>query len=235
MAVGTTDTWSASRDEIINLALANLGAIAAGEGAVGDMRTDAARRLDAIVKALDARGQFLWRMSRLTFATTASTAAYTLNATVFDVDAPVSYMQTGGTSRTNLHPMTRDEYMTIADRTVTARVPTRYFIERTLSGAGRELLTMTLYPVPDTSSDTVEYAAAVRAKDFNTGATNADFPTSWILGLSYALTADLAPAYKQPNLVAIYEPRAEREINQQLNADNESQDLTFVPFGGLVY
>jgi hypothetical protein len=188
--------------------------------------------LNRIVKAIDAEGQFLWRVTRLTFTTTASTATYTLNATAFDVDDPVSYLATGGTTRVPLRPMSRDDFMTLPDRTTTARNPARYFIEKTLSGAGRTLLTMTLYPVPNTTADTVEYAAAIRAKDYVTGADTSDFPSNWVRCLVYGLTAELAPAYNQAASAMQFLQMYEAEKLRNLSDDNEKQGLVFVPFGG---
>lgn len=231
MAVGTTDTFSQTRDEIISDALTNVGAIGPGQDATGSIRDHAVRALGRIVKAIDAEGQFLWRISELTFATTAATASYALSATVFDVDEPINYMQSGSTSRVPLRPMSRDEYMALPDRTSAGRVPARYYIEKSLSGAGRILCTMKLWPVPDTSGDTVTYAGALRAKDFNTGATNADFPSNWVLCLVYGLTAELAPAYNQMEMATMYRLLYEAEKNKQVNNDNEKQALIFVPFG----
>lgn len=232
MTTGATDTYSQTRDQIIDDSLANIGVIGPGESASGPPREHAARALNRLVKSIDAEGQFLWRISRLTFTTTAATASYTLNATAFDVDEPVSYLQTGGTTRVPLRPMSRDDFMSLPDRTTSGRNPSRYFIEKTLSGAGRILMTMILYPVPNTSSDTVEYAAAVRAKDYVTGADTSDFPSNWVACLVYGLTAELAPAYNQAPLAAQFRQMYMEAKNQQLGADNEHQNLIFVPFGG---
>lgn len=231
MSVGTTDTWGQSRDQIIADALANLGVIAPGKEATGDVRTHAARALDRIVKALDGEGQFLWRQSRLTLSTTDGTAGYSLDATVFACEDPMDYLAASGTSRTAIWPMTLAEYMQIADRTVEGR-PTRYVIEKTITGAGRLLLTAQFYPVPDTTSDTIEYLGCARSKDFTDGSTTPDFPTNFHRGLVYALTAELAPAYKQQNMAAFYERRGSEELAKQIQADNEQQGLQFVPWGG---
>lgn len=231
MAVGTTDTWTLSRDEIINDALANVGAIGPGEEASGIMRTHAARALDRIVKAIDAEGQFLWRISELTVTTTASDGSYDLNANVFDVDEPVNYMKTGETSRVPLRPMSRDEWMALPDRTSEARVPSRYYVSKALSAGARILCTLNLWPVPSTSSDTLTYAGALRAKDFNTGATNADFPSNWMSCLVYGLTFELAPSYGKPQLSAQYRDMYESEKQRQIGNDNEKQATFLVPFG----
>lgn len=228
MTTSATDTWSQNRDEIISDALANVGAIGPGETATGRILDHAVRAINRLVKAIDADGQFLWRVSRLTFTTTTSTASYALNATVFAVDAPMRYTRSGEVQGTIIQPMTRDEYMQISDRTNTG-APSRYFIEKTLTGNGRELLTAYLWPVPDASSDTVEYAGAVRAKDTDAGSNTIDFPVPWIDVLIDGLTATLAPAYKQPQLASEYWSKFEAGKQRLLNADNERQDLVFVP------
>ena len=231
MSVSSTDTWSASRDKIVSRALANVGLIGLGEDAEGALRDDAVERLNAIVKALDKEGEFLWRISRLTFTTTTATASYALNATAFAVDEPMRYTRSGETSATQIRPMTRDEYMAMADRT-TPGVPSRFLTETTLTGNGRTLLTVSLWPVPDATGDTVEYAGTARAKDLETGALTPDFPTSWARGLEFALTADLAPGAGQPQMQAAYEAKAAQEIGKLVMADVEHQDLQVSPFGG---
>lgn len=231
MTVGATDTFSQTRDEIIADALGNVGALGPGESASGPTREHAARALNRLVKAIDADGQFLWRISRLTVATVAGTASYALSALALDVDEPVSYLQTGGTTRVPLRPMSRDDYMTLPDRTTQARVPSRYYIEKTLTGAGRTLCTMYLYSVPSTTADTVEYAAALRAKDYVTGADTSDFPSNWVQCLVYGLTAEIAPAYNQFSVAQQYREMYLQEKDRQLGNDNEKQGLFFVPFG----
>jgi len=231
MAQGTTDTWAASRDQIIADALSKLSVVGPGEEATGVVRAHAARRLDGIVKELDAEGEFLWRVVRLTATSVASQASYALSALAFAVDAPIRYLRSGETTGTPVEPMAHAEYMVLPDRTVTSATPSRYAIEKTLSG-GREALTLYLYPVPSGSGDTIEYTAALRAKDFNTGATNPDFPSSWTNALTWALAGDLAPDYGQASLAPLFNKRFETAKERLIGADNEKQGLVLVPFGG---
>lgn len=230
MAIGTTDTWAQSRDEIIADALANVGALGPGQDATGKTRDFCARALNRIVKALDGEGQFLWRMSRLTLTTTSGTSSHSLSALAFDVDAPMNYKAAADSTRTPIWPMSRDDYMALPDRTTSGR-PSRYFLEKTLTGAGIVQITANLWPVPDTTGDTIEYPAALRAKDFNTGATNPDFPTSWTACLVYGLTSEIAPAFGQPELAMQYRALYDAERNKMVGQDNERQNLIFVPFG----
>jgi hypothetical protein len=230
VATASTDTWSQSRDEIIKDALSNLGELPPDGTPQGPQLLHASRALNRIVKALDAEGQFLWRITRETTTTTSATASYALDANAFDVDGPMTYLRSGETGRTQILPMTRDDYMSISDRTQ-AGVPSRYYLERSLSGDGINAITAYFWPVPDATGDTIEYPIFNRAKDLATGAQTPDFPTNWALCLVYALTAELAPTYAQPQLARQFREDFEREKTKQLQGDNEKQDLVLVPFG----
>jgi hypothetical protein len=230
MAIGTTDVWQSSRDEIISDALTNVGAIGPGDDADGQIRDHAARALNRLVKALDAEGTFLWRVSALTVATVSGTAAYALSALVFACEDPMTYMPAGSTTGTKIWPMSREEYANLADTTV-AGTPTRFYIGRSLAATGRLLLTANFYPVPNVTADTIHYAGATRAKDYDDGSTYSDFPSMWTRCLVYGLTAELAPAYSQPEMALQYWQMFEAEKSKQLMADNENMGLTLVPWG----
>jgi hypothetical protein len=232
MAQGTTDTFAASCEEICSDALANVGVIGPGDTASGKPLTFAKRHLDDLVKSIDADGQFLWRLTRLTTTTTASTAAVTISALAVDVDEPIRFTKSGATTGVPLTPMSRDEYMALPDRTITSDTPSRYYVERSLSG-GRVSLALYLYPEPEDTGDTVEYAAFLRAKDFNTVATNADFPSAWNSCLKWGLTALIAPSFNQAQLAGQFLKMYEAEKTRLLGADNEKQGIVFVPFGGV--
>lgn len=234
MAQGTTDTFSASCEDICMDALAALGVAPPGGDATkvdGRILTYAKRRLDDLVKSIDADGKLLWRVVRLTTTTTASTATVTISPLAVDIDDPIRYTKSGATTGLPIRPMSRDEYMSLPDRTSTASIPTRYYAENALSG-GRATITLYLYPTPSDSGDTVEYAAFLRSKDFNTTAVNPDFPSSWNNCLKSGLTALLASTFGQPMLVRQYQDAFEAEKEKLLGSDNEKQGLFLVAFGG---
>ncbi len=230
MAVGTVDTWVASCEQICSRALANLGAVGPGVTATGAIMADAKERLNALVKSMDADGQFLWRVARLSANTTASLATVTISALAVAIDEPVHYVKSTADTGTELRAMSRDDYMALPDPTSTASVPTQYFVERSLTN-GRATLTMRLYPKPIDSDDTVFYAAFLRAKDFETGATNPDFPSSWTNCLEWGLTAMMAPQFGQAAQMGTYLKMHLGEKDRLLNADTEQLGITFVPFG----
>lgn len=234
MATSSTDTWSASRDEIIADALTNVGALGPGQSLsqpqFGKVRDFASRALNRLVKAIDAEGRFLWRSSRLTFTTTDGTANYDLSATVFAIEEPMSYLKASDSSRTLILPISLEDYRSRSDRT-SEGLPREYVVEKTLTGNGRIQLTVRLLPVPDTTGDTIEYLGHVRAKDLETGALTPDFPTNFVQALVYGLTAEIAPAFQQLEMAAAYRAMYRQELERQTQKDNEMQGFQIVPFG----
>lgn len=230
MSIASTDSWSQSHEEIIKDSLTNLGELPPDGTPQGPQLLHASRALNRIVKSLDADGKYLWRMTRETLTTTADTADYTMDANAFDVDGPMTFVRDGSNSRSQIYPMTRDDYLSISDRTQTG-IPSRYYIEKSLTSGGLARLTAYFWPTPDATGDTIEVPVFNRAKDLVTGAQLPDFPSNWTLCLVYALTAELAPTYNQTAAAGGYRNLFKEEFAKQFNSDNENQDLILVPFG----
>lgn len=229
MSTSGTSTFEAARDDIIAEALEALGAIGTGEtrNANNSLLFDsAARALNRVVKAIDANGMRLWRVVRRTTTTTASTATFSPASDVIDIDSPVRYTRSGQNTATPVTPLSRDEYMALPDRTQTG-VPRNYYVEKTLT-----TFTVNLWPVPDATGDTIEYAAALRGQDFNSGADTPDFPSQWATCLVYGLVVELAPKFRQASAIQMFKPLFEAELNRVNQADSEKGSMMFAPFGG---
>ncbi len=226
MAVASTATFTATRDQIVMDALAMVGATGPNRTPSANQLAHGARVLNDLVKSMDADGIFLWKLDRITFTTTDGTANYTLQSDVLEIDEPATYKPSSSNARTLLTPISRDDYMSISDRTVEG-TPTQYYVERQLSG-GHILY---LYPTPDTTGDTVEYAGHVRGRDFSIGSNNPDFPVSWILCLKLGLAWLLAPTYGQSSRMGPLRDQYMEERMRQLGNDSEKLGISFVPFG----
>jgi hypothetical protein len=236
MTIGTTSTFQSTRDEICTDALVNLGAVAPGKDAsatrTAGLLTHAARALNRLVKSMDSEGQFLWRVVRRTQfvgdndipVSGTYSAGFTLLPDVLDVDEPMSFFETSATIGTPISSMSRDEFM-VVDRQTTG-VPNRYYAERTIAG-----LAIYLIPLPSDQTASIEYAAFVRAADFNSGAETPDFLQKWTACLVYGLTAELAAAYGQPQKIQIFRDLFLSEKAKLLGDDNERGPLRLVPFG----
>ena len=226
---GSTD-FEANRDEIIADALANLGACKPGGTPTGAQLTHAARALNRLVKSIDPSGNFTWRTVRRTLTTTAGKSIYTralgdFAADVIGIDQPMRFTQSGQTAPTILEPMSRDEFAAL-DRASTGRTPLRYLVERTLT-----TFSVTFWPVPTATGDTIEYAAVLRAADFDDGANTPDFPPEWTQALVHGLTGLLAPTYGQASQAGFYLGLFEADRARLVQADTEHGDVRFVPWG----
>lgn len=225
MAVGGTNTFTEQRDQIIADALAMVGAIGPGQTPAGEQVTHAARVLNALVKSVDAEGTFLWRTVRRTLSTTASTASYTLGTDVLDVDEPLRYVISGQTTGNIIRLISRKDYMMISDRTQTG-VPSQCFVEKLLPNT----VSITFWPVPSASSDSIEYTAYVRAADFTTGSDTPDFDYRWTEPLVFGLAARLAYSYAQPDLAQTLEAQWQARKLAVLEDSTERGSVTLVPW-----
>jgi len=222
MTVSSTYNYEDNRDEIIQDALANVGAVGPNRTPSGNQTTHAARVLNRLVKSLDYEGLYLWRVVRRSFTTTDGDNSQDLAADVLSIDEPVRLLHTGETQPLLLTPMTRDEWMSV-DRS-TEGAPTRYFFEKTITTP-----TLNLWPTPDNSTDTIEYSASVKSKDFDTAANTPDFPSHWNLMLVNGLSMLLAPAYNQVNVAAFYRDEFERNKAALTQQETEHGQLVLVP------
>lgn len=232
MTTSGTSTFETSRDDLIAEALEALGAIGPGETRTANnsvLFDSGARALNRVVKAIDANGQRLWRIVRRTTTSTDGTASFSPAADVLDIDEPVRYTRSGQSTATPVTPMSRDEYMRLPDRTQEG-VPRNYYVEKTLTAT-----TVYLWPVPDATGDTIEYAAAIRGQDFNSGADTPDFTSKWGTCLLYGLIVELAPKFRQGSAIAMFKPLFEAELNRVNQDDSERAGLMFAPFGASFY
>lgn len=224
MATSSAYSFDVQRDELVALALADVGAIAPGETPTATMKTHAVQVLNMLVKSMDADGQYLWRITRRSATITAATASYSLAADVLDIDEPANFMVSGETTRVTVRPMTRDQYMELADRTTTGS-PVFYFLEKTLTA-----VTLYLYPVP-VDSGTLEYAASLKARDMDSGTVTSDFPVKWARALRYGLAMDLCAPYRKVDKIGAFKALFDQEKLKLLNDDTERGDIQIVPFG----
>lgn len=230
MATSGTSVYEQSRDEIVAECLENLGAIGPGEvrsSNNSDLFVAGARALNRVVKSIDAAGARLWRIVRRTTTTTAGTATVSLGTDVLDADEPMRYTRAGFTNGTPLTALSRDEYMLLPDRT-TQGTPNKFYVEKTLTAT-----TVYLWPVPDATGDTLEYAVSLRGQDFNSGADTPDFTSKWGNCLVYGLTMELAPKFRQADQIGTWKQLFEAELARVNGDDCERGAIRFSPFGGM--
>jgi hypothetical protein len=239
VSVPGTSSYLPNRARIVQLALTRVGAL--GPGVVNAAQeaaplvAHANDELNILTKSGDADGILTWRLARRTLTTVANQAAYVLSDDVNDIDPPARYTVSGQTSGSVISPMSNDDYQSLGDRTITG-VSNMYLVTKALDGSGLNQLTLTLYPVPANTGDTIEYQAVVRARDQTTDADTMDIPQMWISVVAWGLAAVLAPSYGLDMArIQYFDTKYENERQKLLEQDGERGPVQFVPFGAMSY
>lgn len=231
MSISTTSSFNATAQTIIDLALMDIGASATTGTQDPNLRTHALSCLNILLKSLDAEGARLGKFLRRTLPLVGGQASYVLDNDVQDVDQPARYVQAGLTTGSRVDSMSRDDYMAISDRTVTAP-STRYLTEKDMDANGIEEVTLTLWPTPSSTGDSLEYVAILRVKDVTTLAQTLDIPQKWIQCIRWGLAFNLAPAYGADVMkVKMLQNLHEGELKTCLDDDHEHGNLQISPYG----
>jgi hypothetical protein len=229
-----TVTFNLSAQDLIDLSLADLGAIGPTD-TNATLRPHALKALNLVMKRVDTKGTLTWRSPRRVVSLIAGTANYVLANDTYDIDQPARYVQFGSTFGSQVTAMARDEYMSLPDRTIQG-VSTRYFVDRGLDASGILQLTVYLYPVPPTTGDTIEIASALKSQDVTSLAQTLDISQKWMDAVRWNLTLNLAPSYNQPiDRLQFFRSMAGEYLSDALEDDNERGDVQIVPFGSSSY
>lgn len=132
------------------------------------------------------RGIHLWAVDKQTQALTASDGEY--NAADGTVCILEAFVRRDGLD-TPVSPMARDEYAEIPDKT-TEGLPNRFYFARE-----RATPTITLWPVPENSTDVLHYYRMRRLQDVGAASNTLDIPYRWFEALAAGLAAKLAVKY----------------------------------------
>ena len=185
MATSGTTTFNLDVDEIIDEAFSRIGQ----EPTSGYEAKTARRSLNLILQSLINKGIFLWTVKLDSFTATQSTATYTLDGDAVDVIEV--YIRRSGADN-ELVRISRQEYSLLPDKDAEGK-PTQFFIERF-----DDSVTMTLWPVPENSTDQVFFYKKTRIEDVNKSRENVEIPIRWMEWLICELAYKLS--YKRQNI-----------------------------------
>lgn len=87
--------------------------------------------------------------------------------------------------------MTRSEFVQQPDKTSTG-TPSRGYVEKLAT------VTVTLWPIPDSSAPTLRYSRVRLLRDADTGAVTIDLARRWLKYVTYATAVNLARAKSLP-------------------------------------
>ena len=208
MAVSGTYDFNLDIDEVIQEAMEMIG----GEDTLGHEPASARRSINLMLKDWQNRGVLLWTTSVSNVTVSASLANYSLSSST--VDALEVVINRDDTDL-QLERITPEEYLLIPTKTQKGR-PNQYSIRR-----GRDNPVLSLWPLPDNSTDILKIEIVSELQDVNKSAIqNADLPKRFLpcltCGLAYymAMKRPLVPENRIMMLKANYEELLMRAMEE---------------------
>ena len=224
MAVSGTYNFNLDIDEVIQEAMEMIG----GEDTLGHEPASARRSINIMLKDWQNRGILLWSTGVSSLTVTASTTAYDLSSTTIDA---LEVVLNRDSTDLQLQRVSPEEYLLIPNKTQTGR-PSQYSIRR-----GRDNPTLSLWPIPDNSTDILKIETISELQDVNKSAEqNADLPKRFFpcltAGLSYYMSMKRAgvPAERINMLKTNYEETLARAMRE----DRERSSMFVRPRLGYV-
>jgi len=208
MAVSGTYDFNLDIDEVIQEASEMIG----GEDTLGHEPASARRSINLMLKDWQNRGVLLWSTSVSSVTVSASTATYSLSSSTIDA---LEVVLNRDSTDIQLQRVTPEEYLLIPNKTQTGR-PTQYSIRRE-----RDNPVMSVWPLPDNSTDILKMEIISELQDVNTSAIqNADLPKRFLpcltCGLAYymSMKRPLVPENRIMMLKANYEELLMRAMEE---------------------
>lgn len=197
MATSGSTNWSLNRNQVITGALRKLGVLPSGGTPTAAQISDANDALNALVKAFQADGMPLWKITSTTFTTVDGTGSYTIGPLqTINAVKPLRviqafYQESGGTSL----PMTvynRYDYNLLLASSTEGTPIALYYHPLLTTG------TVRLWPTPDDSTTNITIHYQAPYEDMDNSTDDFDFPSEWIQALIYNLAWSMAPEYGIP-------------------------------------
>ena len=219
MAVSGTYNFNLDIDEVIQEATEMIG----GEDTLGHEPASARRSINLMLKDWQNRGILLWTTSTTLVTVVASTTAYDLSSNVINALEVVISRDNTDIKLTRITP---EEYLIIPAKTQTGK-PSQYSIRR-----GRDNPVMSLWPIPENSTDVIKIETVTELQDVNKSAIqNADLPKRFLppltCGLSYYM------AMKRPGVadtrIAMLKANYEEILARAMEEDRERASLYLLP------
>jgi len=219
MAVSGTYNFNLDIDEVIQEASEMIG----GENTLANEAASARRSINLMLKDWQNRGILLWSTSTSSFTLTTSVTSYALDSsTINALEVVISRSNTD----VKLTRITPEEYMIIPAKTQTGK-PNQYSVRR-----GRDNSVMSVWPIPENSTDTIKLEVVKELQDVNKSATqNADTPKRFLpaltCGLAYymSMKRPLVPDTKITMLKTNYEEVLARAMEE----DRERASIYLLP------
>ena len=219
MATSGTYNFNLDIDEVIQEASEMIG----GEDTLGHEPASARRSINLMLKDWQNRGILLWTANTSTVTLTAGTTAYDLSGSTINALEVVLSRDSTDIQLTRISP---EEYLLIPAPTQTGR-PTQYSIRR-----GRDNPTLSLWPIPENSTDTLRVEIVSELQDVNRSADqNADLPKRFLPPLTCGLAYYMS--MKRPLVadtrIAMLKQNYEDMLFRAMEEDRERASLYLLP------
>ena len=200
MATSGSVNYTVDRNALIKESMQLVGALGEGIEPNSTQYTDASRSLNIMVKAWQAYGLQLWTITTASIDLAASTASYTLgpSGTTGLTERPLKiddvYLTDSDNNDTTLRPLTRQEYVNIANKDQTGQ-PTEWYYDPQLTNG-----VLYIWPAPDSTNAayTLKVVYQSPIEDMDSATDDFDFPQEWYEAIKYGLAVRLAPVYGLP-------------------------------------
>jgi|TARA_R110000824_G_scaffold16456_2_gene68153 hypothetical protein len=200
MATSGTVAFRPTIEEIIDEAFERCGIDT--QTRTGGQSRSARRSLNMLFSEWSNRGWNYWTVGYKTVTLVAGQATYTLDAGLVDI-IDVVYRNVSGSTSTDqvMNRVAISEYNQIPNKTDSG-VSSQYMIDRQYTP------TMTVWQVPDNTSDSIRYYGVFQPEDVTASNQDADIPYRWTDALCAGLAAKLSVKFspeRAGDLMALYE------------------------------
>jgi len=219
MAVSGTYNFNLDIDEVIQEATEMIG----GEDTLGHEPASARRSINLMLKDWQNRGILLWSTSISSLTLSTSVTSYDLaSSTINALEVIISRDNTD----IKLTRITPEEYLIIPAPTQTGK-PSQYSVRR-----GRDNPTLSVWPIPENSSDTLKIEIVKELEDVNKSAgQNADLPKRFLPALTCGLAYYMS--MKRPNVldtrIGMLKTNYEEQLSRAMEEDRERASLYLLP------
>ena len=224
MAVSGTYNFNLDIDEVIQEAMEMIG----GENTLGHEPASARRSINLMLKDWQNRGILLWSTSVSSVTVAASVTAYSLDSSTVDALEVVLSRDNTDIQLTRISP---EEYLIIPNKTQTGR-PMQFSIRRGISNP-----TMSLWPIPENSTDILKMEVISELQDVNRSAgQNADMPKRFLPPLTCGLAYYMS--MKRPGVegqrIQMLKMNYEELFSRAMLEDRERASMYVVPKLGYI-
>jgi hypothetical protein len=194
MATSNSTDWSLNRDQVIKAALRKLVVLPSGGSPSTAQTDDATDALQALVKAFQADGMPLWKITSQSFTVVDGTSSYTVGPSqTINCPKPLKVLQAfytvSGGDNVPMNVYNRYDFNILPQVNVEGAPVTLYYQPLRTTG------TITLWPIPDNSTTSITFHYQSPYEDMDGASNDFDFPSEWMQALIYNLAWSLAPEY----------------------------------------